>query len=109
MPWLHQGTRKYFYRARRINGRILRQYLGSGPLAEQAAAEIEQCRAQRRADAQLAREETLRHEEASAPLAELCRLTDLLMRAALISQGYHQHCRGAWRRRRVRQNESDTR
>lgn len=106
MPWHRQGSRRYFCRAKRVDGRIVRKYVGRGPVAEQAAAEIELRQAERRAHAQLAREETIRHEQASAPLADLCRLTELLMRAALISQGFHQHSRGAWRRRRVRQNES---
>ncbi|MGD9893490.1 MAG: hypothetical protein AB7R89_17845 [Dehalococcoidia bacterium] len=37
---------------------------------------------------------------AEATLAALCETTDLLVRAALLSAGYHQHHRGEWRRRR---------
>jgi hypothetical protein len=40
-----------------------------------------------------------RLQQAEEPLRELCRLTDILTRAALMVAGYHQHDRGEWRRR----------
>jgi hypothetical protein len=106
MPWLRHGNRKYFYRAFRSSGRIVRQYLGSGSDAEKVAAEIQQRRQTRSAQTQLACQETTLHNKATAPLAELCELTDLLMRATLVSQGFRQHCRGAWRRRHVQPDDS---
>lgn len=35
-----------------------------------------------------------------SPLAELNELADLLVQAALVAAGYHQHHRGEWRKRR---------
>jgi hypothetical protein len=106
MPWYRCGNRKYFYRAFRSGGRIVRQYLGSGAEAERVADAIEQRRQVRNAQTQLAQKEAIRHDEATAPLAELCLLTNLLMRATLVSQGFRQHCRGAWRRRHVQPGDS---
>jgi hypothetical protein len=105
MPWVWHDNRKYFYRSVRMGSRVVRRYLGSGAEAERAAAEIEQRRKMRATQVQLAYNEAIRHDEAIAPLAELCRLTDLLVGATFTDQGFHQHDRGAWRRRRVRANE----
>jgi hypothetical protein len=33
-------------------------------------------------------------------LEEFCSLTDLVMRGTLLLAGFHQHCRGAWRKTR---------
>ena len=41
-----------------------------------------------------------RQRAADADLDRLCEMTSLLARAALLAAGYHQHARGAWRRRR---------
>ena len=38
MGWCQQYNRQYYYRYRRINGRRVRQYIGTGPIGELAAA-----------------------------------------------------------------------
>jgi hypothetical protein len=102
MPWLQRGRHRAFYQSVRINGRVVHRYLGSGPEAERAAAAIEERRQQRAAAraALVAEQET--HAEVVVPLEELFSLTDLVMRDALLLAGFHQHCRGAWRKRRRR-------
>ncbi len=50
MPWeMRRNGRRYFYRGRRINGRVVKEYYGCGPLAELAAREME-VRKQQRVD-----------------------------------------------------------
>ena len=105
MAWITRGTRRYYYRSVRVNGRPTRQYVGNGPPAEAAAAEVARRKTvlqefadQRRSDHEL-------YVAALAPLLEFEQLTDLLTKAALISNGYHQHARGAWRRRRDYSND----
>src|SRR5262249_48473439 len=100
MAWDRRGNRRYFYRSIRTKGRVFRQYVGMGEPAAKAAAEIEGRRARQRALAESLRSESQRHAAALAPLDELCHLTDVLTKATLISHGYHQHSRGAWRRKR---------
>ena len=109
MAWLVRNDRRYFYRSVRVGGRVTRQYLGSGPEAEEAAAAIERRRADRAAQAELLRQEEETHAAAIAPLEELCDATDGLVRAALTNQGYHQHDRGEWRRRRYAKTIDTTR
>jgi hypothetical protein len=94
MSWETRGRHRYYYRSRRVGGRVVREYLGTGDRAAEAAA----------ADA-----ERRRHEEADraavaaldAAADELDALADLIARAALLAAGYHQHARGPWRKRRA--------
>jgi hypothetical protein len=55
----------------------VRQYLGSGPAAEQAAAADAQRRLEHQHNAEQCRAAADRHATLTAPLDELCRLTDL--------------------------------
>jgi hypothetical protein len=105
MPWHQVGRQRYYYRSVRLAGRPVRRYVGAGPAAELAAAADDLCRVERAAAARERRDEQARHAEADAPLRELCQLSDLLARAALVAAGFNQHARGLWRRRRGRQTE----
>src|SRR5262249_31812668 len=100
MAWVQQGHQRYFYRSIRFGRRTTRVYLGSGAAAEEAAAATGRGRSGRRAQAAALRGDARRHAAAAAPLDEFCELTDLVMKATLIGRGFHQHCRGHWRRRR---------
>lgn len=100
MPWLKRSNgRKYFYVATKRNGRCQMTYLGNGPLAELAAAQVEQRRADRHARAEGLRQEEQQHADALAPLGDLDRLSDTVMRAILITCGFRQHDGGEWRKR----------
>ena len=94
------GGRLYYVRYRKVNGRVTRRYIGTGPVAELAAAADALRRADRQAAADALRAEQVRWAEAAAPLKELSCAADLLTRAALLAAGYHRHSRSTWRRRR---------
>jgi hypothetical protein len=95
-----RGKHRYYTRSIRVGGRVVREYVGTGPAAEAAAAHD----ARRRADglARRARQRAAeaRYRAAIAPLVALCRLTDRLLAAALADRGFHRHDRGVWRRKR---------
>jgi hypothetical protein len=91
---------RYYTRSKKVNGRVEREYIGTGHVAELAA----QLDALRREERQL---ETLARREAKAELTALddaikalTEMTDLVARAALLAAGYHQHKRGEWRKKR---------
>ena len=44
MPWVRRGDRRYFYASRWVGGKPTTVYVGSGPTAEEAAAEVERRR-----------------------------------------------------------------
>ena len=100
MSWQRRDQRHYYSRSYRVDGRIVREYVGGGAAGEQAAAADAQRRAQRQAAAAALRAEQDRWDEATSTLQDLCHLSDLLVRAALLAAGYHQHARGVWRRKR---------
>jgi hypothetical protein len=108
MAWEARGSRRYYTRSRRANGRVVREYVGTGPVAELAAAADALRRADRRAAAEARRAEEASWREALAPLLELSRAADLVARAALLAGGYHRHAR-TWRKKRyVHDNDNGT-
>ena len=96
-----RGTR-YYTRSRREGGRIVREYIGTGPLAELAALQDEADRLRREEEARVWREEHECLEDLDGTADELCELAELLTRAALVDAGYRQHNRGEWRKPRGR-------
>ena len=105
MAWQVVDGRKYYYRHRRVGGRPRTVYVGAAgsPAAELAAAADHLRRLGREVAARERHAEQARHREAEAPLLDLCELTDVLARAALVLAGYHRHDRGEWRRCRETQ------
>lgn len=90
---------KYYYRTRRVQGRVVKQYVGVGPLAEMAALLDEREREQRRTARLAIKKERERLALADGTLSEAKRWIDLLVWSALILCGWHNH-HGTWRRRR---------
>jgi hypothetical protein len=100
MGWEPRGNKSYYFRYQKLAGRVTRQYLGAGAVAELAAATDALRRADRRAAAEARRAEEVSWREALAPSLELSRVVELLARAALLAAGYHRHSRSSWRKRR---------
>jgi hypothetical protein len=98
--WVSRGDRRYYYRSKRLGNRVVRQYVGTGPLADLAAALDRFARVQRQAETEARRTDQECQVAALQPLQVFCEATDLLARASLLAAGYHQHDRGEWRRRR---------
>jgi hypothetical protein len=97
MGWDKGG--RYYTRSRRVNGRVVREYVGGGAAGELAAqldADERQQRETARAAERVEREAVT---ALDALLAELDELADLLTRAALAAAGYTQHHRGEWRKK----------
>jgi hypothetical protein len=91
---------RYYTRSRKVDGRVVREYVGCGRLAE-LAAELDACERQKRENERAARRAQQAQLEAlEADIQTLCELTDLAARATLLAAGFHQHKRGEWRKRR---------
>src|SRR5262249_13214413 len=91
---------RYYTRSKKVNGRVVREYLGTGYAAELAAEQDAIERQQREEGRTARRAEREELEALDAPLDELNDLADLLAHAALLAAGFHQHKRGEWRKRR---------
>ena len=94
-----RGTR-YYTRSRREGGRVVREYVGAGPLTELMAEADAGDRARAREQRQAVQEERRRLADLDSPTARLSALVDALAAGALLQAGYRRHDRGNWRRRR---------
>jgi hypothetical protein len=92
----------YYTRSRRVNGRVVREYVGGGALGELAALTDTQERQRREEEAAAWREERERLEELAGLVDEFCEAVETVARATLLAAGFRQHKRGEWRRRRDR-------
>jgi hypothetical protein len=99
MPWQEIGSRRYYYRCMRRHGRPIRQYVGTGQVAELAATEDARRRVEREIEARNRLAEQARLLEGQEPLVRLCQSVEVVARAALTAAGYHRHQRGEWRHR----------
>src|SRR4051794_32808668 len=101
MAWEKRELGSFYYtRSRKVNGRVVRKYVGSGLLGE-LASQMDALERQRRKEEAAAWKAEREHlETLVAPVDELCEATELLACAALLAAGYHQHNCGEWRKRR---------
>ena len=100
MAWEHRKRGGWYYtRSRRVNGRVVREYVGGGLRGELAAAEDACKRAVREAQRKVRAEEQQRLNRQDAPLGKLNTLCSELVQQLLEAAGYCQ-LRGEWRKRR---------
>lgn len=98
MAW----ERRYYYRVRKVNGRVQRQYVGTGLVAEIAAMRDAEDRQRRQAEAARVRQMKSELDALDADLEAMAEATKLAARVAMLAAGFHQHRRGEWRKRRVK-------
>jgi hypothetical protein len=89
----------YYTRSRKVNGRVIREYVGGGLLGHLAARMDTEERRRREQEAAAWKEERVRIEALMAPVEELDKATEILTQAVLLAAGYHRHNRGGWRKR----------
>lgn len=85
----------------------MREYVGSGPVAEAAAALDAVRRCKREEQRRIHKEELTEVEAVDEMIGEVARLSDELVKAGLLRAGYHKH-KGQWRRRRGTKDAQDT-
>jgi|SRR5215207_4144826 len=105
MPWEKRERGGFYYtRTKKVNGKVVREYVGGGILGELAARLDALERNQQKEEAAAWKEEREQMEALEAPVEELCEAAETLAKAALVADGYHQHKRGEWRKRRGKQD-----
>jgi hypothetical protein len=98
---------RYYTRSKKVNGRVVREYVGSGRVAELAAQLDVIEREQRAADRAALRAERAELADLDAALGRVCQEAELLARAALVAAGFRQHKRGEWRKKRGDRNRAE--
>ncbi len=105
MGW--DKNQRYYTRSRRVNGRVVREYVGGG-LVGKLAPQLDAIEHDKReTERGVARARQQANATLDAPLIELDELADLLVAAAMSATGYHQHNRGEWRKRRDNRSEDE--
>ena len=103
MAWeTRNGSGRYYTRSRRVEGRVTRQYLGSGLIGELAARQDQRERELRRLERVDQLEERERLDAITQVLGTLAAWSRLSMKEALEAAGCHCH-RGQWRKQRLRE------
>ena len=82
-----------------VDGRVVREYVGSGPLAEIVAEADRTKRELVEAEREREKEELGRLEALAAPVLEISEAAEILAHAHLVASGYHRH-KGEYRRAR---------
>jgi hypothetical protein len=100
MAWERRGSNLYYYQSKRIDGRVRKKYVGTGPLAEAVAHADETIRRSGAAQSERARVELEDARTLASAGEELCEAADILAVAELVASGYHRHKGGEWRMRR---------
>ena len=101
-PWERRERGGLYYtRSRKEGGRVIREYVGGGILGELAARMDALERERREEQAAFWKEEQRDLDALEAPVQEISKASELLVRAALLASGYRQHNRGEWRLSRV--------
>jgi hypothetical protein len=90
----------YYTRSRKLNGKVVREYIGAGVLGKIAALEDECERCRREEEAALWEEEQEQLEAFAAPVDELCDAAETIAHAVLLAAGFRRHNRSEWRRQR---------
>jgi hypothetical protein len=102
MGWeSRRGQGRYYTRSRKVDGRVVREYIGTGLVGELAALVDAEDRAQRRAERERLEMAMSTLAAPDAALAELSRVSDALATMHLLAAGYRRHHRGEWRKRRA--------
>ena len=99
MALVYENGRPYYYRNKRQNGTVVREYIASGHLAELAAEKDALKRAEQQAKRTAVAKEQTMFAAARTPLLDLTVEADLLIQAMLLDAGYHRQNRGPWRRK----------
>jgi hypothetical protein len=100
MGWeTRKGGGRYYTRSHRVNGRVVREYVGGGAVGELVAAQDERERAERRREHEARQREQAEMQAVVDALDALAVATDAEMARVLEEAGYHRH-KGQWRKRR---------
>jgi len=109
MAWeTRRNGRCYYYRSKRVEGRVVKEYLGCAAWVESAVwldgrdRETEQ-NERRERNAERDRVSTL-----DAAVAAFNEDTEAALVAVLTAAGYHRHDRGAWRKQRGTKTSSNS-
>ena len=90
---------RYYTRSQKVNGRVVREYVGCGEIGRLAAELDAMERTRREHERKAWQREKEEIEAFDNAIAKVCDLGDKAAKSAMVAAGFHNH-RGTWRRRR---------
>ena len=87
MGWERRGDVDCLYHTRRVGGRVVKDYLGSGPVAQLAADLIAEAHDRRAARVQARKAEQIRLDDLDGSVDRLDRACELMTEATLMTGG----------------------
>lgn len=99
MAWeTRKGRGHYYTRSKRVGGRVVREYVGTGPGAEAEASADASKRSRRLAEREDWNRRRAELEATSEVVERFVAGVRAFTRSTLEAAGYRQHNRGEWRR-----------
>jgi hypothetical protein len=103
MAWeSRSGSGRYYTRSRRVNGKIVREYIGHGPIAEATYNADLLARQHRETERNAFDAARMADAERDGQLDSFNDLSKTVTDALLLLAGFHFHKRGEWRKRNER-------
>ena len=100
MGWEKRGSGQYYYRKKRVNGRVVSEYVGSGIFAE-ATQMLDQIEKEKtdleKIEQQIEKEKVIAMDQA---IDQNLESIGELIKSTLIAHGYHK-VKGEWRKKRA--------
>ena len=102
MGWEKRGSGQHYYRKKRVNGRVVSEYVGAGILAE-ATQMLDQIEKEK-TDLEKTEQQIEKEQAAAIDQAIDQNLESIgeLIKGVLIDHGYHK-VKGEWRKKRANQ------
>jgi hypothetical protein len=97
--WQQRGATRYLTRSRKHQGRVLREYLGTGPAAEALYHDEVRERHQRHAAREAWRQTLADQIAIDTQVQRWWAQQRLLLQALLYTEGFYRHDRSSWRKR----------
>jgi len=93
LAWEYRGIVPFYYRSRRVNGRVVREYVGGGEKGQRAAEADQACREERKqTERQRAATRQPAHDLAMH-IRQFGSVLDQLVVCQLVCAGWRQKCR----------------
>src|SRR5262245_65555236 len=105
--WQQRGAKRYLTQSRKHQGRVIREYLGTGPSAEALDHVAVQERHQRHAAREAWRQTLADQTALDTQVQRWWAQHELLLQALLYTEGLYRHDRSPWRKRATPQGTDD--
>jgi hypothetical protein len=96
MGWEQRGGGKFYYRKRRVGGRVVSEYVGNSDAAELNAWLAAEMRRERKEEKERMEEALAEDQRADRVFQELDDWVHAITHGYLTAHGFHQH-KGEWR------------